>query len=888
MDTRTLQELIRQSLAVPPSVRAWSWDPQTPSDGARETADAAGNRSGQPSAGPVSGELWRVSFKDLIPPGRDSTRVDPAHPTEAGPTRPRGAGAASGEADTPQAPGKADTPQATDEHDADPAADSTSIDPADRLRAALGDLGVQDFVVEALTDTALACAVVAATLPGQGSTDHDVAGSATSDTDSRTVQKEHGRHSDQEEHGRHSGQEEREERAQRLGVDRGDALLGAIATLTTTAGKLDSVLLSATSAVTADVGELLLSDKGFASPEELSKTQRELWRRRTKNLTRREISAATGWGEGETTDLVALANTPHSVLAHVHGSLRSGESTWRLARSYFRYTSALDVSDAAAIASGLFGNDPATSVTERLNSSGAFHGHPWWHKEYYRALNREVAQVKARDPEATKKTREDNVAGNDVHLNVDEHGTGCLMIGTTATQGAAMLDRITRAAKAARAAGDPRTQRQLRVAIATALLLHGTLDLPSLPDDPALITVEQSAELNKILYALPTAELNVVVPLTTLLGCTPDRIVPTDADGSPLPVAFAGESTPSAATGTSGCTCACTCGAAPPPDPGPTGQSCPDPGATGHDRPDPGATGQDRPDPERSGRAQRPTGEVGIAEVIGARSVFLTPDEARTLALTPGSTLYRLLTDPATGALIERSSRAYRFDGAMRAHIISADVFCRAPGCLRPASMAQIDHAQEHGTPGGHTCIGNGHPLDAPHHDLKTKKLWDAVLHANRDVTWTTLLGRIYTTKTHDYRQYTRLLTEATTAVNDATAKGMDPAEAIDRQIYQALTYRPSGGTLEAPDDVFDSDEEFTGWDHVTPTHTQPDGKRSYHPDPHTARAEHDRVHGSTRSTSDQGDGPEQAGGPAQPDGTAPADGAETPWDSTTDTDPPF
>src|SRR5699024_1662786 len=132
------------------------------------------------------------------------------------------------------------------------------------------------------------------------------------------------------------------------------------------------------------------------------------------------------------------------------------------------------------------------------------------------------------------------------------------------------------------------------------------------------------------------------------------------------------------------------------------------------------------------------TSEVGVGEVIGRHPLFLVADEVRTLALTPGSTLYRLLTYPATGTLIERSTTAYRFDGPMRAHIIAADVFCRAPGCLRPASTAQIDHVQEHGTPGGHTCISNGQPLDAPHHDLKTKKHWDAVLHANRDVTWTT------------------------------------------------------------------------------------------------------------------------------------------------------
>lgn len=707
-----------------------------------------------------------------------------------------------------------------------------------KLRATLKDLGVQGLAVDALTEAASACATVAQAIP------------------------------------------------QPSGLSRGQVLIDAIATLTATAGKLDSVLLSATSALTADTSEVLLRDKGFTSPEELSDTQRDRWRRKSKSLTRREIAAATGWGEGEATDLVALANSPRPVLDHVHASLRSGESTWRLARSYYRSTGTLDVADAAAIATNLFGNDPTESVSERLDSTGEFHGHPWWHKEFYRALNREVTKVKARDPQATLKTRNDNMAGNDVYLNVDEYGTGCLMIGTTATQGAGMIDRVTKAAKAARAAGDPRTLKQLRVAVATALLLHGTTDVAGLPDEPGLISVEQSAELTKILHALPTAELNVIVPLNSLLGCTPDSLVPTDAEGRPLPAAFSG-----------------------------AGQDSPSPGLTKQDRQGTDSAGQDCPDPEPTGedcppadsalsgacdqsaprRESTEAGEVGIAEVVGARGIFLTPGEARTLALTPGSTLYRLLTDPVTGGLIERSSRAYRFDGSMRAHIIAADVFCRAPGCLHPAYTGQIDHVQEYGTPGGQTRIGNGQPLDEPHHDLKTKKFWDATLHRNRDVTWTTMLGRIYTTKTHDYRQYTRLLRKAVTAVEDATTDGMSQAEAIDRQIYQALCYRPPGGTLQAPDDVFEDDSQFTSWDQVTTTHTRPDGQRSYRPDPQVSRAEYERVrevvspagadddHGSGASN-EKGATEGEADTPATPEADTPA----TPWEVSDDSEPPF
>ncbi|WP_247094145.1 HNH endonuclease signature motif containing protein, partial [Ornithinimicrobium sp. F0845] len=117
-----------------------------------------------------------------------------------------------------------------------------------------------------------------------------------------------------------------------------------------------------------------------------------------------------------------------------------------------------------------------------------------------------------------------------------------------------------------------------------------------------------------------------------------------------------------------------------------------------------------------------------MGEVIGRHSMFLMPEQAQLLALLPGSTLHRLLIDPATGRCVERSINAYPFDAAMRAQIVASDLFCRAPGCLRPARLSQMDHVQEHGTPGGHTCEANGQPACDPHHDQKTKKAWDAVI----------------------------------------------------------------------------------------------------------------------------------------------------------------
>ncbi|HLS45928.1 MAG TPA: HNH endonuclease signature motif containing protein, partial [Ornithinicoccus sp.] len=235
-----------------------------------------------------------------------------------------------------------------------------------------------------------------------------------------------------------------------------------------------------------------------------------------------------------------------------------------------------------------------------------------------------------------------------------------------------------------------------------------------------------------------------------------------------------------------------------------------------------------------------------------------------------------------TGRCVDRSIQAYRFDKPMREQIMAADVFCRAPGCLRPASRSQLDHVQEYGTQGGHTCEANGQAACEPHHDQKTKKAWDAVIDANRDVTWTTLLGRVYRTKAHDYNQYTRLLTAATAAIDEAIGEGVDPSTAVDAAIYQALSYRPPQGTLEADDDSLDWDSPFAGWDQVILTHTDNHGQRRYRPDPDTAQTEASR-HDATVDRQDDGarDAQDEA---RDGEDTGPA----SPWNEDPDATPPF
>ena len=209
---------------------------------------------------------------------------------------------------------------------------------------------------------------------------------------------------------------------------------------------------------------------------------------------------------------------------------------------------------------------------------------------------------------------------------------------------------------------------------------------------------------------------------------------------------------------------------------------------------------------------------------------------------------------------------------------------CRAPGCVRHAPYTQLDHVVPHGQDGGDTRETNLQDLHTGHHDPKTKGEWTAVMDTDRDVTWTSLLGRIYRTRAHDYRQYSTLYRQALdrveTAVSHALAADQaardaaraqcrpgnglngrgEPrqqtpltrqqalADAVDAAIYRALTYRGPARTLRAGDDHpgTDTDPAYLGWDIIDLTHTGPAGRRRHGPDPDTAEAERDDHHATT------------------------------------------
>ena len=288
---------------------------------------------------------------------------------------------------------------------------------------------------------------------------------------------------------------------------------------------------------------------------------------------------------------------------------------------------------------------------------------------------------------------------------------------------------------------------------------------------------------------------------------------------------------------------------------------------------------------------------VWVGRVLGKQPGFVGPDLVRRLALSPGSTFVRLLVDPADGRCLERSSTSYSFDAAMRAQLAAADVTCRAPGCEHHGGGCQVDHVLPHAT-GGATKESNAQLLDCWHHDPKTAKAWDAVLHANRDVTWTTTLSRVYRTRVHDYRELVTVIVDALERI--AAVEPEDRMDQINLEVYQALCYRAAGERLnEGDDDTYEETHltRFGGDITIGLSHRDPlTGRRTPGPSP-AAQARADAAAATARTTpgqasdtsSDENGSKKNEEGEVDPESNAEDDQPtpRTPWSQPQDDEPP-
>jgi len=127
----------------------------------------------------------------------------------------------------------------------------------------------------------------------------------------------------------------------------------------------------------------------------------------------------------------------------------------------------------------------------------------------------------------------------------------------------------------------------------------------------------------------------------------------------------------------------------------------------------------------------------------------LPADMARSVA---GSSKfwYRMLTDPATGRVLDDVAHRYEPDRATRLSVLGAWQACTLPGCSRPARECEIDHGipfdHDHPERGGRTEPANLHPLCPAHHQAKTEGRITMRRTGHDRVEWVLPLGTTATT----------------------------------------------------------------------------------------------------------------------------------------------
>jgi hypothetical protein len=110
--------------------------------------------------------------------------------------------------------------------------------------------------------------------------------------------------------------------------------------------------------------------------------------------------------------------------------------------------------------------------------------------------------------------------------------------------------------------------------------------------------------------------------------------------------------------------------------------------------------------------------------------------------LAAQGTWRRLLTDPATGRLLDYGTTRYAPPQDLRDVIIARDRECMFPTCSMPAHRGQIDHTISY--PHGPTAQTNLGPPCDPHHDLKTRWGWQVDQAEEGRFIWTSPVGRTY------------------------------------------------------------------------------------------------------------------------------------------------
>jgi hypothetical protein len=103
----------------------------------------------------------------------------------------------------------------------------------------------------------------------------------------------------------------------------------------------------------------------------------------------------------------------------------------------------------------------------------------------------------------------------------------------------------------------------------------------------------------------------------------------------------------------------------------------------------------------------------------------------------------RILTDPATGAVLDVGRIRYLPPADLAEHVIVRDQTCRFPTCTRPADGCDLDHTVPF-EQGGTTSAANLGPLHRGHHNDKTHHGWQLDQPEPGRFVWTAPTGHRY------------------------------------------------------------------------------------------------------------------------------------------------
>lgn len=621
---------------------------------------------------------------------------------------------------------------------------------------------------------------------------------------------------------------------------------------------IDASLVTSAVGIVDHCRPLVLDRRGWTGIE-LSKTQERSWAADVKRAAITEVQAGAGFTVTEATSLITLAMARSDLIAVVSGALIRGETSWAQVRRFvdaaFSAARKLTADQQLLIALSLFGTDESLAAPERLDPDGTLPaGVPWPHARYEAALAREVAACEGSDVAAERAKRARAYQQRRAWVRVHDDGTATMSVRGPAVPIVGIWARFDKTARNLRAGGSEYTLDQLVVDSMLTVLAHGKIELPE-AGDLAELPADQLDDLIAVVNGMPRMALQVIVPVDVLgvghpicATCASDINAPSqasdapDADQGPTTSedcdADGGDASGDTDGDDTGSDPHCFPGRFGPPGPPPAWAGEPQGGERGRDGQsrsdgrhgdgpgvqDPPDEGRRRDDPEDGPDGGLPStgsdsalrhGRGMVGEILGSHNFFITPGQARELFYTPRTTLHRLLTRKADGRIVERTIRGYRPDPDMRRQVHAADVYSRAPWTRLTGRSVEIDHVVPYDLKdpeaGGQTGELNLADQDKRTHKTKTLNLLRIEINERRDLTFTTLLGQITRSRTHDYGQY------LTSIHPDDLDERRDLA---NQAVYAVLAARPEARRRPGKD----------AW--ISVDHTGPDGERRPGPPP--------------------------------------------------------